>query len=80
MSKYKTDDGAILNTENAVQRWSEATRWDGSNFISLATGSQWTHESLFLSRRARYWLERASQWQGSTPSAEIISPAQAGAW
>ena len=80
MATYRTEDGTVVKTENAKQSWDEETRWDGSNSISIPTGSQWNHQKLHKSRKGRYWLECWSQWQGSTPHAEWISPQEATRW
>lgn len=80
MATYRMEDGTIVKTENATASWEEATRWDGRNRISRATGSQWESETLYRSRRGRYWIEHTSQWQGSTPWAEWVSPQRAAAW
>jgi hypothetical protein len=74
------DDGTVVDTDNAKQSWDEATRWDGSNHISVATGAQWEHQTLHRSRKGRYYIERTSQWQGSLPGAEWISKRAAAAW
>jgi hypothetical protein len=80
MGRYKMDDGTVVDTDNASQSWEEDTRWDGQNHISVATGSQWTHQRLHRSRKGRYYLENWSQWQGSTPNAEWIDDSEAAAW
>lgn len=80
MARYRMDDNTVVDTKNATRSWEEATRWDGNNHISVATGSQWVHEQLHRSRRGRYYIEHWSQWQGSTPSAEWVSHRQAAAW
>lgn len=80
MSRYRMDDGTVVDTANAKRSWDEATRWNGNNHISVATGSQWNHETLYRSRKGRYYLERTSQWQGSTPGADWISNRAAAAW
>ncbi len=84
MSRYsiETDDGAsvIVDTANAQASWEEATRWNGSNHISVATGSQWEHETLYRSAKGRYYIEHTSQWQGSTPSARFVSEEEAARW
>ena len=80
MSKYKTEDGTILNTDKAKRHWDEATDWNGNNHISRATGSQWEHQTLYISAKGRYYLEYESQWQGSLPSAEFISNEDAARW
>lgn len=78
--KYRMEDGTILNTDKAAKSWDEATRWDGRNNISVATGSQWTHQTLYQSRRGRYYVEHYSQWEGSTPHAEWVSEHEAARW
>lgn len=79
MARYKIEN-CIVDTANAVKSWNEDTRWDGNNHISKATGSQWNHETLYKSRKGRYYVEHTSQWQGSASSAEWISPQEATRW
>lgn len=80
MATYSMDDGTIVKTENATRSWEEDTRWDGNNHVSIATGTQWDHQTLRRSRKGRYWLECTSQWQGSTDRAEWISNESAAKW
>ena len=80
MSRYRMDDGTVVDTENATKTWEEATFWDGRNHISKATGTQWDHETLYRSRKGRFYLERTSQYQGSRDSAEWISIRSAVTW
>jgi len=80
MSKYRMNDGTVVDTKNARQSWKEATRWDGNNHISVPTGSQWDHQELHCSRKGRYYIESWSQWQGSTPRAEWVSHHAAASW
>lgn len=80
MATYRMDDGTVVKTENATESWDEATRWDGNNHISKATGSQWVHETLYKSRKGRYYVVHESQWQGSTPHAEWVSNHEAARW
>lgn len=80
MNTYRMDDGTVLKTENATANWDEKREHDGRNFISLATGSQWAHETLYRSRKGRYWIEHTSQWQGSRDYAEWISKHSAAQW
>lgn len=79
MSKYRIE-GVVVNTENATESYEEATRWNGNNHISVATGSQWDHQTLYRSRKGRYYVEHTSQWQGSAPHAEFVSPEEAARW
>lgn len=41
---------------------------------------QRNHETLYRSRKGRYYVEHDSQWQGSTPSAEWVSNHEATRW
>jgi len=80
MSKYRLEDGTVIDTEKAKDFWEEATDWDGRNHISRPTGSQWEHERLYLSARGRYYVESWSQWQGSISSIEVLDSEQAARW
>lgn len=73
-------DGKVVKTENAKKCWEEATRWNGSNHISVNTGNQWVHETLYLSKKGNYYIESYSDWQGSISSAEFVTEAKAAKW
>ena len=79
MTRYRLD-GTVVDTDNATQSWSEETDWDGSNQIGRVTGSQWNHQTLYRSRKGRYYVEHTSQWQGSRPHVEWVSPEEATRW
>ena len=72
--------GSIVDTDTAKNEWEENTTFDGSNHISKATGSQWTHETLYLSSKGRYYIVRTSQWQGSLPEARFVDNEEAAKW
>ena len=78
--RYVADDGTILDPERSKRTWDEGTRWNGQNHVSLATGSQWEHEALHLARSGVWWIEHWSQWQGSTPSGQVVSAEDAARW
>jgi hypothetical protein len=80
MSKYQMEDGTIVNTEKAKKSWTESTRFDGRNQISVNTGSQWNSETLYESRKGRFYVEHESAWQGSTSHAEWVSEYEAVRW
>jgi len=80
MARYEMSDGMIVDTNNASARWKEAADFDGRNHISRATCSQWDHETLYRSRRGRYYIEHSSQWEGSVPNAEWVSNEEATRW
>lgn len=80
MARYRMDDGSVVDTDKASAKWEEASRWDGRNHISVATGSQWAYQTLYRSRKGRYYVEHTSAYQGSTPHVEWVSPEEAARW
>ena len=80
MSRYRMEDGTIIDTEKASKEWMEATFWDGRNQVSRATGDQFYHQKLYRSRKGRYYVECWSDWQGSRAHAEMVSPEEAARW
>ncbi len=78
--RIEMEDGTFVNTDNATKRFSEATGWDGKNTVSLATGNQWVHQTLFLSKKGRWYIGIDSQWQGSKSHAEYVEPVDAARW
>ena len=80
MTRYRMDDGTVVDTELASAQWDEDPRWDGNNMISVPTGSQWYHQTLYRSRKGRYYVEHTSNWQGSRPHVEWISREEAARW
>lgn len=78
--RFQMDDGSIVNTKNAVKHWDEDTFHDGHNHISVATGSQWNHQTLYKSRKGRYYIVSTSQWQGSRDHCEWVSNHEAARW
>ena len=66
--------------EDAAVKFTEATRWDGRNHISRATGSQWEHEVLYFTRGGRWVLNHWSQWQGSLESYSEVTADEAARW
>ena len=80
MSKYKMDDCTVVNTEKATACWNEDERWDGSNWISKATGSQWHHERLYRSSKGRYYIEQWSSYESVLDSAIWTEKREAATW
>jgi len=80
MSRYRMEDGTVIDTSKANESWDESTFWDGNNHCSSATGSQWSHQKLYRSRKGRYYIEHTSQWQGSRAHAEWVSREEAARW
>lgn len=77
--KLRIDD-AVIDTKKSKHHWTEAQDWNGQNHISRNTGSQWAHQTLYLSSKGRYYLVHTSNWDGSLPSAEFISETAAAQW
>lgn len=80
MSKIETEDGTIINTDKAEAHWEEATWWNGHNHVSMATGDQWVHQTLYKSSKNRYYLVTRSQWQGVRDSANFLTEQEAAKW
>ena len=74
------EDGKVLDTDKASAEWEEAIDWNGRNFVSRPTGSQWEHETLYRSSRGRYFIERTSQRLGSKPHADLVTNERAAVW
>lgn len=77
---HKMEDGRLVDTSKAKKHWSEDTRWNGSNHVSLNTDSQWEHETLYLSAKGNYYLELTSDWQGSSPVYVWVTKEKAAKW
>jgi len=63
-----------------AEEFAEATRWDGSNHISLATGSQWDHQELYHTAGGRWVLHSWSQWQGRPERYRFVDDDAAREW
>jgi hypothetical protein len=64
----------------AARAFEEDEWWDGSNYISVATDSQWEHEELYRTAGGRWVLHSWSQWQGTRPGWEFVSDEAARTW
>lgn len=58
----------------------EDTRFDGSNLISLATGTQWEHEAVFRTAGGLWVMNWWSQWQGSQETWQYVEPEWVREW
>jgi hypothetical protein len=79
MARIKMTDGRWFDLD-AAQSWEEGSRWNGNNHISLATGSQWDHQTLYRTAKLRWVLHDSSQWQGSGETYEEVDEATAAQW
>jgi hypothetical protein len=80
VSVYRMENGAVINTDKAQAHWDEDTWWNGSNYISKATGSQWEHQTLYKSRKGRYYILFESNWENTPTRAEWVSMEEAARW
>ena len=71
--------GAWFNTDSA-QKIEEESYHDGYNFISEATGSQWEHECLWITRGGKFVLNHWSQYQGGVETYKLIDKKEAAEW
>ena len=79
MKRQALVDGGWFDADASVEI-KEGTRWDGNNHVSLATGSQWDHEVLHVTKKGRFVVNHWSQWQGSGETYVEITPAEAAQW
>jgi hypothetical protein len=80
MARYKMEDDTVVNTESATTNWNEDRDWNGSNHIGRSSRSQWHDQTLYRSRKGRYYIEYRSRVQGQMDHAEWISPQAATRW
>lgn len=66
--------------DSTGERFGEDTRWDGSNHISVNTGSQWDHEELYRTAGGRWVRHEWSQRQGAQDRYAFVSDEQAREW
>lgn len=80
MARYQMEDGTVVDTENATAKWCEVCDWDGRNRVGRSSRSQWRDQTLYKSRKGRYYLEHQSRVQGGRDWCEWVSPQRAAAW
>jgi len=74
--RYQMDDGTVVDTDQCAQHW----------VCNVGSGSGTdpnTFETLYLSRKGRYYIERELLVEGgdvASSSAWFVSPQQAAAW
>ena len=75
-----TDGTGAWFDKDTSERFSESVYWDGSNQVSKATGSYWTHEQLFHTASCKWVLNRWSQLQGTAETYIQITEEHAAEW
>ena len=66
--------------DSKAEKFTEETWWNGNNWISKATGSQWEHEAIYVTKGGVFILNHWSNYQGSRESYKIISKEDAAEW
>lgn len=79
MARINLGHGRWFDTDKA-RLFEEARRFNGQNHVSIATGSQWEHEELYLTRKGVWILHEWSQWQGSRETYETVTADTAKQW
>lgn len=80
MARIPLEGGKYFNDERCVAQCSEGTYYNGSNDISLATGSQWDHERLYLTESGAWVIKWWSQWEGRQDRYRVIDDEMAAEW
>lgn len=73
------ESGSWFDLEKS-EKFDEQTYWNGNNHISMATGSQWHHECLFLTKSGKWILNTWSNYQGVAETYIEISQHAAATW
>ena len=80
MARHAMEDGRIVDTELAKSHWKEKEEWDGTNHVSVITGTQGEHEELFQSSKDNFYLVRRSVWKGNREIANFVTEEAAAKW
>lgn len=72
MARFRIDD-MVVDTANATASYEciPSHRWNGN---------KWEHQTLYRSRRGRYYIVFSSAWQGTLDRAEWVSKETAARW
>jgi len=79
MDRISLDNGGWFDRSQA-KCYEEDLLWDGKNYISCATRSQWEHQYLYHTTGGSWVLYKWSQFQGSLPSYTQITAHEAVRW
>ena len=81
MARHTISNGVIVDTTDCAKSWDEDSCWDGRKHVSRATGSEWNHQGLYLTKDGRYYVLHWSQWKDADPPfATFVSKQEAAAW
>ena len=70
----------IVDTKSSTESWSERRYCDGSNLIGRSSRSQWHDETLYRSRKGRYYVVTTTRIDKERDRAEWMSPEEATRW
>jgi hypothetical protein len=71
---------SVVHPERAAARWEEKRDFDGHNFLGRISRDQWTYETLYRSRRGRYYVVREIHREGVVPDVQFIAKEEAARW
>jgi hypothetical protein len=80
MKRVYLEDSSKWFDAEAAQMFKEDTWHNGSNFISKATGSQWEHQSLYLTASQKFIIHAWSDFQGKPEIYKEVSNEYAAEW
>lgn len=75
-----TDGSGRWFNPEAAESFNEDTWWNGSNWISTATGNQVDHETLYRTAGKQWILHSYSDYQGKPDAYVIIEDEGAAKW
>lgn len=75
-----TDGSNTYFDKDHATEYDEDTNWDGHNYVSVATGSDFNHQILYRTANGRWVLHSWSQREGSMDKYEAIPDADAFGW
>jgi hypothetical protein len=79
MNRQAINNGTWFDHDSAT-RYEEGSSWNGSNTISLATGSQWDHEWLHKTAGGAWILESYSARDSVVDRYDRVSASDAASW
>jgi hypothetical protein len=80
MARYATEDGLVVDTDRMAEQWDEERDWDGHNHIGRSSRSQWHDQTLYRSKKGRYYLVTASRVQGERDGVVPVEAIEAARW
>lgn len=72
-----SDGNGLWFDADKAEFFKEETYFNGSNHISKATGDQFEHEAIYITKSGKFILNHWSNWQGKGESYTEISKEEA---